>query len=133
MPLTDAEIRAQLPSLLRAIAMGDKTTYEHHEPRKRDGKSPEGGTIWLTPRELALTALRAMGEETESLYWPGRPNPAARRHAGNEGRRVRPAPKPQPPRRGHQWHCATFNGRSCDCGIRSPSPATEAKGGRDGR
>jgi hypothetical protein len=78
MPLTDPEIRAQFPSLLRAIAMADKTTYEHHESRPRDGKAPEGGTIWLTPRELALHALRAMGEETESLYWPFKaPAPAA--------------------------------------------------------
>ena len=64
-----AEIRAQLPALLRAIAMSDRTTYEHHEKRPRDGKKPEGGTIWLTPREMAIAALRAMGEETDSLYW----------------------------------------------------------------
>jgi hypothetical protein len=76
--LTDAEILAQLPAMLRAIAMADKTTYAHHEKRPRDGKKPEGGTIWLTPRELALHALRVMGEETESLFWPFRaPEPAA--------------------------------------------------------
>jgi hypothetical protein len=71
MPLADQKAY----DLLRAIAMADKTTYRHHEPRKLDGKRPEedgGGTIWLTPRELALNALRAMGEETESLYFPFR-------------------------------------------------------------
>lgn len=82
MPLTDEEIRAQLPPLLRAIAMGDKTTYQHHEVRPRDGRAPEGGTIWLTPRELALEALKALGEETESLYWPFRAPEAGEVHRG---------------------------------------------------
>ena len=62
----------QLPALLRTIAMNDRTTYEHHESRPRDGREPEGGTIWLTPREMAIDALKALGEETESLYWPFR-------------------------------------------------------------
>ncbi len=64
--------RETLVSALRTIALSDKTAYEHHEKRYQDGKLPEtvGGTIWLTPRVVALRTLEAMGEETESLYWP---------------------------------------------------------------
>lgn len=64
--------RETLVEGLRLIALSDKTAYEHHEKRYQDGKLPEtvGGTIWLTPREVALRALEAMGEETRSLYWP---------------------------------------------------------------
>lgn len=72
MPLTNQ----QIVSVFRAVAMNDRTHYEHHEARPRDGRVPgedgASGTIWLTPRELALAALRAMGEETDTLYWPFR-------------------------------------------------------------
>jgi hypothetical protein len=61
-----------LVDALRTIAMNDRTTYEHHEPRPRDGKSPKeaGGTIWTTPRQVALACLEKLGQETQSLYWP---------------------------------------------------------------
>lgn len=64
--------RETLVSALRTIALSDKTEYHHHEQRYRDGELPEavGGTIWLTPRVVALRTLEAMGEETRSLYWP---------------------------------------------------------------
>lgn len=47
-------------SVLRAICRADRTRYDHHEPRAWDGKRPkeDGGTIWLTPREKAESALR---------------------------------------------------------------------------
>lgn len=49
--------------LLMAIWLADRTTYEHHEARKRDGKPPkeDGGTRWKTPAELAHRGLQAMG------------------------------------------------------------------------
>jgi len=57
--MTDAEKIARLEAALRSCARSDKTTYEHHEPRRFDGLRPEddGGTIWLTPREIARCAL----------------------------------------------------------------------------
>jgi hypothetical protein len=79
---TENDERAQTISLLRAIAMADKARYEHHEKRERDGKRPEGGTIWLTPRQMALRALERMGEETESLYFPFRTPPAPAQETG---------------------------------------------------
>jgi len=55
--------RARLVAMLRDIYRNDRTHYEHHEPRSWDGKTPDSydGTIWLTPREIAVHALRAMG------------------------------------------------------------------------
>lgn len=55
---------AELVEALRACERNDKTAYEHHEPRP-DGKKPSrgGGTIWMTPKEIANEALR--GEEVE--------------------------------------------------------------------
>jgi hypothetical protein len=71
-PATKELPRENLVSCLRTIAMVDRTTYQHHEERPRDGKRPEeaGGTIWLTPREIALRLLDAMGENTDALYSP---------------------------------------------------------------
>jgi hypothetical protein len=56
--------RDQLVSMLLTIVRNDKTTYEHHEKRRWDGRDPseDGGTIWLTPREMARNALRLLGE-----------------------------------------------------------------------
>lgn len=47
-----------LRGALERCARNDKTTYEHHEPRP-DGTRPKesGGTIFLTPREIASAAL----------------------------------------------------------------------------
>lgn len=49
-------------AVLRAICRADRTRYDHHEPRAWDGKRPkeDGGTIWLTPREKAESALKRM-------------------------------------------------------------------------
>jgi len=57
--MTDEEKIARLENALRSCARSDKTTYEHHEPRRFDGRKPEdvNGTIWLTPREIARGAL----------------------------------------------------------------------------
>ena len=65
----------RLADALRAIAMNDRTTYDHHEKRPRDGRAPgeDGGTIWITPREIAIGALKAMGYDTAALYWPFKP------------------------------------------------------------
>jgi hypothetical protein len=48
---------------LREIYRNDSTTYAHHQPRGFDGRKPDafGGTIWLTPREIASNALRRVG------------------------------------------------------------------------
>lgn len=52
-------------AVLRAICRADRTVYAHHEPRAWDGRRPEkdGGTIWLTPREKAESALRRLHRE----------------------------------------------------------------------
>lgn len=52
-------------SKFEAITRNDKTKYDHHQPRP-DGELPktEGGTIWLTPKELAEVDL---GVATEAL------------------------------------------------------------------
>ena len=49
----------RLRTALEDCAQLDLTHYEHHQPR-RDGREPkeDGGTIWLTPREIATRALR---------------------------------------------------------------------------
>lgn len=49
--------------ILQAIVRNDRSNYRHHEPRPWDDRRPdvEGGTIWLTPKELATRALRRMG------------------------------------------------------------------------
>lgn len=52
---------AQLVDLLQTIVRNDTTVYEHHQPRRFDGLLPEGGTIWLTPREMARHALQYLG------------------------------------------------------------------------
>ena len=71
MTLTEKQV-AMLIDALRAVAMNDKTAYEHHEKRRQDSKRPEtaGGTIWLSPREIALETLKSIGEEVDSLFWP---------------------------------------------------------------
>lgn len=53
------ELLQLLRDELRAITLADKTTYEHHEPRKCDGALPriEGGTCWRTPRQLSERAI----------------------------------------------------------------------------
>ena len=50
--------RDRLREALKMCLQNDKTYYNHHEPR-RDGTKPDdvGGTIWLTPREIARAAL----------------------------------------------------------------------------
>jgi len=64
--------RAILIDALRSCAMNDKSKYYHHQPRARDGKLPkeEGGTIWKTPREIALDTLKGIGVDTASLFPP---------------------------------------------------------------
>lgn len=52
---------------LQAIYRNDKTRYQHHEDRPWDGLRPGesvfGGSIWLTPRELAGRMLVSLGAE----------------------------------------------------------------------
>jgi len=61
------EIRkAKEPLLKRMLTIwkNDKTEYEHHEARPFDGEKPrdvDGGSIFLTPREIAEDALREAG------------------------------------------------------------------------
>lgn len=56
--------RGQLVKMLQEVVRSDRTTYQHHEARPFDGLLPSeaGGTIWLTPKEMARHALSAMGE-----------------------------------------------------------------------
>lgn len=54
----------QLVAMLQIIVRNDETHFEHHQARRWDGKKPReagGGTIWLTPREMAISALRYLG------------------------------------------------------------------------
>ena len=55
--------REQLVRLFQEIVRNDATTYDHHQARRWDRKKPAdaGGTIWLTPREMARQALRHLG------------------------------------------------------------------------
>lgn len=67
--LQAAEARAALLAERMAhIIDVDKTCYRHHEARP-DGKLPreDGGTIWLTPKEMAKNALSATQEQTEAF------------------------------------------------------------------
>ena len=50
--------RERLREAMQTIVQVDKTRYEHHEPRP-DGALPrtDGGTCWLTPKEIARAAL----------------------------------------------------------------------------
>lgn len=47
-----------LKQALQNVIKNDKTYYNHHDPRP-DGRLPkeDGGTIWLTPKEIAKRAL----------------------------------------------------------------------------
>ena len=55
---------AETRKCLEAIVRNDRSReYEHHEKRPSDGKTPREastGTKWLTPREIARGALRAL-------------------------------------------------------------------------
>ena len=42
-----------------SIVANDMTVFRHHQKR-RDGKKPQPGTIWLTPREIAGNMLALM-------------------------------------------------------------------------
>lgn len=48
----------RLKQALQNVIKNDKTYYNHHDPRP-DGRLPkeDGGTIWLTPKEIAKRAL----------------------------------------------------------------------------
>jgi hypothetical protein len=57
-----------LARAMESIIANDKTTYQHHEARRSDGLTPreaEGGTIFLTPKEIARAALTAWEEATK--------------------------------------------------------------------
>lgn len=66
--IVGSEVRAlvgeieRLRSALRSVIENDGTRYDHHQPRRSDGKKPRelgSGTIWLTPEEIATRALRS--------------------------------------------------------------------------
>jgi hypothetical protein len=52
----------RLKTALRQCARNDATEYDHHDPRRWDGKKPSEsvppGSIWLTPREIARAVLK---------------------------------------------------------------------------
>lgn len=54
---------AELVDRLRAVLLADGTPiYEHREMRRGDAQRPPAGARWLTPRELAASILRSLGE-----------------------------------------------------------------------
>jgi hypothetical protein len=59
---SDALEVERLKTALRRCARNDATAYDHHDPRRWDGKKPgesvPPGSIWLTPREIARAALK---------------------------------------------------------------------------
>lgn len=68
-----AELERQRESTVRAlqaIVRNDATSYQHHEPRRWDGRTPDadGGTIWLTPREIARQMLTLLGAEVPDAF-----------------------------------------------------------------
>jgi len=65
-PRVDQPKREDVIEVLQAIVRNDETYFDHHQARRWDGKAPRelgvgAGTIWLTPREIASTTLRALG------------------------------------------------------------------------
>lgn len=57
----DGKLQGEIKNLreaLQSVIEADKTTYRHHEPRP-DGRLPKenGGTIWMTPKEIAQGVL----------------------------------------------------------------------------
>lgn len=58
--------REELVDFLQEIVRNDATYYEHHQERRWDGRKPRevsDGTIWLTPKEMAIGALRHLGAD----------------------------------------------------------------------
>lgn len=57
---------AKLANALQSVIENDKTYYNHHDPRP-DGRLPKenGGTIWLTPKEIARRALSPSKETSD--------------------------------------------------------------------
>lgn len=56
----------QIIELLQTIVRNDETYFAHHQARRWDGKEPSevgGGTIFLTPRELATAGLRRLNAQ----------------------------------------------------------------------
>ncbi len=55
------ELLEYLRGRAEVVIENDKTCYDHHEPRP-DGKNPreDGGTCWLTPKEIAKYMLLAI-------------------------------------------------------------------------
>jgi len=52
---------ATMTDALTMIVRNDETRFEHHQPRRWDGKVPDGGTRWLEPREIARRVLTRIG------------------------------------------------------------------------
>jgi hypothetical protein len=62
----------ELRTIFENIRRNDETRFEHHQPRRFDGKLPEGGTRWLEPREIAVDATKAIDgilERPEPSPW----------------------------------------------------------------
>ena len=72
---------------LQTIVRNDATAYEHHQPRRWDGRTPdaEGGTIWLTPREMARQLLKILGAEVPDMFLEMKARVAARSNPNAEG------------------------------------------------
>lgn len=66
--------RNEYLALLRSIVRNDQSaTYAHHERRAWDNACPRdidptGPTRWLTPREIAIAAIRAMDEQAPDSF-----------------------------------------------------------------
>ncbi len=62
-----AVVHASIVDDLQAIVRNDKTHYDHHDRREWDGLAPGesifGGSIWLSPREIARSILTVIGAE----------------------------------------------------------------------
>ncbi len=147
---------------LRAIILNDKTRYEHHQYRPSDGMKPRevgGGTIFLTPKEIAEGALRELDalasphsteERTGAVYSsPGYSVAAGNTAAtwdldprdpqvGAPSPSPRQEPAPSPPER--EEECPTCEGRKRFATKSGPSdcitcngtgrcPATRDEGG----
>jgi hypothetical protein len=63
-----AEQVREMEVTLDSITRHDKTRYDHHE-RRADGALPKsgGGTCWLTPKELAQSALAWLAASRAAL------------------------------------------------------------------
>jgi len=66
------ELEKTIVAALQAIVRNDTTMYDHHQPRRWDGRTPEEAgdtaTRWLAPSEIARGVLRRIGAPVPDCF-----------------------------------------------------------------